>query len=349
MSRLVNAVVKMMNSKSSVGRIECKQDEVFQVQDVITGDQLMNLVVETTQDDFSESISISSSQEDETNWGKWGEPSSLGGSCSKEMAAEIGNTHIVSGYGFARKDMMSFIALGKKRAGYCFENIRQQVEKCSRREFTETSLKKDVLSIFVEARNVFCQKNLDASYSREEMEVLRFENSYQQRQIWRKIYTGLGPIVAKQLNLLAEARKNGKAITNNWQRLGRMVMPSLTNNSNSNITIPSRIANTTTTPATSPIPTAVTATSPILTAAAAIPPTPKEISAASPSATSTPTCWVAQRGYLISRCWHCHRGDQSTCESTRRMPAQTAMSLMFTIYRYVLLCALLHESLNSTD
>ncbi|KAI3840644.1 hypothetical protein MKX03_004656 [Papaver bracteatum] len=110
------------------------------------------------------------------------------------MAAEIGNTHIVSGYGFARKDMMSFIALGKKRAGYCFENIRQQVEKCSRREFTETSLKKDVLSIFVEARN--------RSYSREE-KVLRFE----QRQIWREMYSGLGPIVAKQLNQLAEARQ----------------------------------------------------------------------------------------------------------------------------------------------
>ncbi|KAI3956022.1 hypothetical protein MKW92_018931 [Papaver armeniacum] len=94
------------------------------------------------------------------------------------MSAEIGSTHIVSGYGCVRKEMVSSIALGKKRAGYCFENTRQQVEKCSRREFTETSLKKDVL----------------------------------------KIYTGLGPIVAKQLNLLAEARQNGKAIANQQQQ-----------------------------------------------------------------------------------------------------------------------------------
>ncbi|KAI3876402.1 hypothetical protein MKW98_021254 [Papaver atlanticum] len=213
MSQLVNVVVKMMNSETSLGRI----DEVFQVQDVSTGDQLMNLVVETTQDDFIESISISSSQEminpDETNWGKWGEPSSLNGGSSKGMAAEIGSTRIGSGYGCARKEAVSSIPLGNKRAGICFENIRQQVEKCSRREFTETGLKKDVLSMFVEARNVFCQKNLDASYSREEMEVLRFENSYQQSQIWREMYSGLGPIVTKQLNQLAEARQNGNAIT----------------------------------------------------------------------------------------------------------------------------------------
>ncbi|XP_026438596.1 G-box-binding factor-like [Papaver somniferum] len=31
-------------------------------------------------------------------------------------------------------------------------------------------------------------------------------------------YSGLGPIVAKQLNLLAEARKNGKAITDQQQQ-----------------------------------------------------------------------------------------------------------------------------------
>ncbi|KAI3951653.1 hypothetical protein MKW92_023213 [Papaver armeniacum] len=125
------------------------------------------------------------------------------------MATEIGNTHIGSGYGCARKETMTSIALGKKRAGYCFEDIRKQVEKCFRREFTETNLKKDVLSMFVEARNVFCQKNLDASYSREEMEVLRFENSYQviNRVRYGERYTGLGPIVAKQLNILAEARQ----------------------------------------------------------------------------------------------------------------------------------------------
>ncbi|KAI3845040.1 hypothetical protein MKW92_047329 [Papaver armeniacum] len=142
------------------------------------------------------------------------------------MATEIGNTHIGSGYGCARKATMTSIALGKKRAGYCFEDIRKQVEKCFRREFTETNLKKDVLSMFVEARNVFCQKNLDASYSREEMEshlreemeLLRFENSYQQRQIWREMYSGLGPIVAKQFRLLVEARQKCKAIANQQQQ-----------------------------------------------------------------------------------------------------------------------------------
>ncbi|KAI3981020.1 hypothetical protein MKX01_012175 [Papaver californicum] len=91
-----------------------------------------------------------------------------------------------------------------------------------RRKYAETGSKKDVLSMFVEARNVFCQKKWDMSskqsYSREKMEALRFENSYQQCQIWREIYTGLGPIVAKQLNLLAEARQNGKAIIDQEQQ-----------------------------------------------------------------------------------------------------------------------------------
>ncbi|KAI3948021.1 hypothetical protein MKW92_032245 [Papaver armeniacum] len=65
---------------------------------------------------------------------------------------EIGNTHIGSGYGCSRKEWVSSIALGKKRAGYCFEDIRKQVEKYFRRTFTETNLKKDVLSIPIVAK-----------------------------------------------------------------------------------------------------------------------------------------------------------------------------------------------------
>ncbi|KAI3847709.1 hypothetical protein MKX03_004576 [Papaver bracteatum] len=91
------------------------------------------------------------------------------------MSAEIGSTRIVSGYGCARTETMSSNDVGKKRAGICSENLRQQVEKCFRRKFAETTSKKDVLSMFVEDRNVF---------------LLRFVNSYQQRQIWREIYTG---------------------------------------------------------------------------------------------------------------------------------------------------------------
>ncbi|KAI3859992.1 hypothetical protein MKX03_008535 [Papaver bracteatum] len=105
--------------------------------DVITGDQHLILVVETTQDDFTKSNSISSSQEmisDVINWGKWGEPSSLCGSSNNGMSSGIWS-----------------------------DNIRQQVEKCSRRKFTETNLKNDVLSVFVEAINVFCHKKSDGN------------------------------------------------------------------------------------------------------------------------------------------------------------------------------------------
>lgn len=83
MSQFENVVVKMMYSESSYKIcIESKQDQVFQVRDVITGDQHLIVVVETPQDDFTKSNSISSSQEmissDVINWGKWGELSSLG-------------------------------------------------------------------------------------------------------------------------------------------------------------------------------------------------------------------------------------------------------------------------------
>ncbi|XP_026415294.1 activating signal cointegrator 1 complex subunit 2 homolog isoform X2 [Papaver somniferum] len=216
MSQYENVVVKMMNSESSNNiYAESKQDEVFQLKDVVTGDQHLILVVETTQDDFIKSNSISPSQnlvEMSSNWGEL----SASGSNNKRMSAEIGSTRIVSGYGCARKETMSSIDLGKKRAGICSENIRQP-----RRRFTEANSKKDVLSMFIEARNIFCQKKLDGnkrSYSREEMEALRFENSYQQRQIWREIYTGLGPVVAKQLNQLSDARQNGKAMTDQQQQ-----------------------------------------------------------------------------------------------------------------------------------
>ncbi|KAI3932928.1 hypothetical protein MKW92_023851 [Papaver armeniacum] len=267
MSQYENVVVKMMNSES---RIEDKQDDVFQVQDVINGDhQHIILVVETTQDDFIKSNSIPPSQnlvELSSNHDR--------------MSAEIGSTRIVSGYGCARKETMSSIDLGKKRAGICSENIRQP-----RRRFAETNSKKDVLSMFVEARNIFCQKKLDGnkqSYSREEMEGLRFENSYQQRQIWREIYTGLGPVVAKQLNQLEDARQNCKVITDQQQQQQHH-------------------QHTTTT---SPIPTAITATSPVpkTAAAAASPRTPKETSTASPSPKpSSAFSWDAQREYLNSR------------------------------------------------
>ncbi|KAI3984643.1 hypothetical protein MKX01_004006 [Papaver californicum] len=247
-SQFENVVVKIINSESSSSRIEDKQDEVFQVKDVITGDEHVILVVETTQDDFSKAKSISPSKylagdllldkkkttcqelmtgSGETNWwGKWGE-FSVSRSGSNGMLGDTRSTCIVNGNGCAREEMMGSIALSKRRARICSDEFITQPEvvrqeKCSmRRKYAETGLKKDVLSRFVEARNVFCQKKWDMSskqsYSREKMEALRFKNSYQQRQIWQEIYTGLGPVVAKELNLLAEDRQNGKAITDQQQ------------------------------------------------------------------------------------------------------------------------------------
>ncbi|KAI3974750.1 hypothetical protein MKX01_037546 [Papaver californicum] len=186
-----SAKEEMMNSESS-SRIEGKQDEVLQVQDVITGDQHVILVVETKSMSPSQNLVERSNWDlysdkkrtishemmigsDEINWGKWGESSASGNTSSNGMA-KIENTHIVNGNGCAREGMLGSIALGKRSSGICSENIRQQVKKGSRRNFTETNLKKDELSMFVEATNVFCQKKSDGSkrsYSREEMEELR--------------------------------------------------------------------------------------------------------------------------------------------------------------------------------
>ncbi|RZC63511.1 hypothetical protein C5167_025260 [Papaver somniferum] len=79
----------------------------------------------------------------------------------------------------------------------------------------EWVLLKNVLSTFIKAKNV-CENKSDGSkrrYTRNEMEELRFENSDQQRQIWREIYTGLGPIIAKELNCSAEDRQKSNANT----------------------------------------------------------------------------------------------------------------------------------------
>ncbi|MCL7025025.1 hypothetical protein MKW94_022537, partial [Papaver nudicaule] len=175
------------SSSSSRNSVEGKQDEIFQVQDVITGDEHIILVFETTtQDDLVETKSIS--------------PSRI----------------------LAEKNIWDHKKTTSTSEGWnCWDKVWKPVEKCFRRKVTETNLKKDVLSMFVEVRNVFCQKKSDGikrHYSREEMEPMRFENLYQQRQIWREIYTGLGPVVDKELNLLAEARQNGNAIINRHQK-----------------------------------------------------------------------------------------------------------------------------------
>ncbi|KAI3966242.1 hypothetical protein MKW92_052085 [Papaver armeniacum] len=91
MSTYENALVKMMNSeRSNKICVESKQDEVFQVQDVVTGDPHLILVVETTQNDFIKSNSISPSQNlvELSNWGEL----SASGSNNKRMSAEIGST-----------------------------------------------------------------------------------------------------------------------------------------------------------------------------------------------------------------------------------------------------------------
>ncbi|KAI3952993.1 hypothetical protein MKX01_028685 [Papaver californicum] len=81
-----------------------------------------------------------------------------------------------------KKWMTCSIALGKRRARFFSDEFKMQPEmvrqeKCSKNFFIETNLKKDVL----------------------------------------KVYTRLGSIVAKQLNLLAETTQNSKAITNQQQ------------------------------------------------------------------------------------------------------------------------------------
>ncbi|RZC47463.1 hypothetical protein C5167_040396 [Papaver somniferum] len=174
---------------------ESVNDSAKEVQDVITDDDRMIFVIDRP--DFVVPDSLLASQNpvekamigsDESDCGVWGESSASG---SKEMVAEI-ETDNVNGIGS--------IGLGKK---------------CSKRKFTETNLKKNVLSMFAEATSGF-EKKLDGSkrrYTRNEMEALRVENSYLQRQIWREIYTGLGPIIAKELNCSAEDRQKSNANT----------------------------------------------------------------------------------------------------------------------------------------
>ncbi|XP_026420070.1 uncharacterized protein LOC113316051 isoform X1 [Papaver somniferum] len=195
MSQFVNSTPEMDSETSFECQDSSSNEKVFQVQDVITDDDRMIFVIDRP--DFVVPDSLLASQNpvekamigsDESDCGVWGESSASG---SKEMVAEI-ETDNVNGIGS--------IGLGKK---------------CSKRKFTETNLKKNVLSMFAEATSGF-EKKLDGSkrrYTRNEMEALRVENSYLQRQIWREIYTGLGPIIAKELNCSAEDRQKSNANT----------------------------------------------------------------------------------------------------------------------------------------
>ncbi|KAI3952974.1 hypothetical protein MKX01_028666 [Papaver californicum] len=232
MSQFANSETSFECQENSSKISNEKKQGVFQVQDVVTHDDHMIFVVETPDFVVPDSLLPSQNPVEKSNWDLllekkaseermigsdetycrvWGESLASG---SKEMVAEIG-IHIVNG--------TCSIGLGEKGAGVCSENITQEVviqKKCSRRKCTETNLKKNVLSMFAEAKNVG-KKKLDGSklrYSRSEMEMLRFENSDQQRQIWREIYTGLGPIVTKELNCSAEDKQKGNASTDQQQQ-----------------------------------------------------------------------------------------------------------------------------------
>ncbi|KAI3935330.1 hypothetical protein MKW98_027150 [Papaver atlanticum] len=210
MSQFVNSTPDMDSETS----FECQdskismnegREEVCQVQDGITDDDRMIFVIDGPDFVVPDCCEKKASDEmmngsDESDCGVWVESLASG---SKEMVVETG-TDIVNG--------MGSIAMGKKRAGGCSEEVVIQ-KKCSRRKYTETNLKKNVLSMFAEAKNV-CENKSDGSkrrYTRNEMEELRFENPDQQRQIWREIYTGLGPITAKELNCPAEDRQKSNA------------------------------------------------------------------------------------------------------------------------------------------
>ncbi|KAI3953568.1 hypothetical protein MKW92_012065 [Papaver armeniacum] len=136
-----------ISCKDSAKEEVCQKDEVFQVQDVVTGDPHLILVVETTQNDFIKSNSISPSQNlvELSNWGEL----SASGSNNKRMSAEIGSTLLL--VDMAVQETMSSVDFWvKKRPGICSENSKKDVLSM----FVETNSKKDVLSMFVEARNV---------------------------------------------------------------------------------------------------------------------------------------------------------------------------------------------------
>ncbi|OVA11713.1 Gem-associated protein 2 [Macleaya cordata] len=238
-------------------------EEIFHLQNVITGDEHLILVVESQETVEKDSMLISQSQNlvemsnasrrSEDNWDRfvgvnenqisgWPEIETRKADEKwniqevKEMPVIFPASVSETGNGCGKKDTGSR-ALGKKRSGSCTGNIKQEMvrkqEKCFKRngkgmkKFTETRGRQNLLSLLAEAGNV-CQKTADGSkrvYSRNEMEALRFANCDDQRQIWMEIYTGLGPVVARELNGLADSKfqnRNGRngGNTNQQQRTG---------------------------------------------------------------------------------------------------------------------------------
>ncbi|XP_077250652.1 uncharacterized protein LOC143890030 [Tasmannia lanceolata] len=126
-------------------------------------------------------------------------------------------------------------ACGKLSGGLLHKTVNQETggnkEKRPRRRAkglkngSEMNGKKNVPSCIAEVQNV-CERKGNGSkrsYSRTDLEALRFLNSEEQLKCWNEIHKGLGAIVAQELDQMAEAKqpKQGHRNIDRRQHVGR--------------------------------------------------------------------------------------------------------------------------------
>ncbi|KAM1385471.1 hypothetical protein ACFX2F_032031 [Malus domestica] len=88
--------------------------------------------------------------------------------------------------------------------------------------FVDVGEKEKVAHCLVEASSLSFEKGKGTkiSYSRKELEAMRYVNVVEQKKLWKDIYSGLGPVVAKEYDDMASAKQQ-KNTHNNFEHRKR--------------------------------------------------------------------------------------------------------------------------------
>lgn len=150
------------------------------------------------------------------------------GSLSSFKIEVIDDTAMISLLGNGCGKELGFLGPAKCVAqGNGNKNAKKEMN--GKKKARTSGRKEKVANHLVEAHSVSLKKGKGAKifYSRMELEAMRYVNVVEQKKLWKDIYRGLGPVVAKEYENLASV-KHQKNIHNNFEphkRFEKMEVP----------------------------------------------------------------------------------------------------------------------------
>lgn len=150
------------------------------------------------------------------------------GSLSSFKIEVIDDTAMISLLGNGCGKELGFLGPAKCVAqGNGNKNAKKEMN--GKKKARTSGRKEKVANHLVEAHSVSLNKGKGAKifYSRMELEAMRYVNVVEQKKLWKDIYRGLGPVVAKEYENLASV-KHQKNIHNNFEphkRFEKMEVP----------------------------------------------------------------------------------------------------------------------------